>query len=209
MRKSIFSMMCMAVTIVFPASCNKIEEMPIAAEENGRTVITAVAESVGGGTKAHNQYSYDVIWDKGDRIYVVAEDNANTFTVSEESAGTSRGRFTEDVPSYGIKGDIEAVYPASLKVDNGFAWPAIQANNQVPPMYARQTISGTGDETVSFSSLGAMLQIVFNSTTPDITITSVTIKDAAKLYFCFVFTPSKESTEVSNAEPVNQRFFIY
>ena len=47
-------------------------------------------------------------------------------------------------------------------------------------MYAHQTISGTGDETVNFSSLGAMLQIVFNSTTPDITVTSVTIRDAAK-----------------------------
>lgn len=51
---------------------------------------------------------------------------------------------------------------------------------KVSPMYARQTISGTGAETVSFSSLGALLQIVFNSTTPDITITSITVKHAAK-----------------------------
>lgn len=172
--------MCIAVAVVFAASCNKIEENVPSVEGNGRTVITAVAEAVGGGTKAHNQYSYDVLWDKGDRIYVVGEDNANTFTVSDESAGTNKGMFTEDIPSYGIKGDIEAFYPASLKVDNDYVWPAIQAGNQVPPMYASQTISGTGDETVNFSSLGAMIQLVFNSTTPDITITSVTIKDASK-----------------------------
>ncbi len=172
--------MCIAVAIVSAASCNKIEENIPSVEGNGRTVITAVAEAVGGGTKAHNQYSYDVLWDKGDKIYVVGEDNANTFTVSDESAGTNKGMFTEDTPSYGIKGDIEAFYPAGLKEGNDYVWPASQDGNQVPPMYARQTISGTGDETVNFSSLGAMLQIVFNSTTPDITITSVTIKDAAK-----------------------------
>ena len=170
----------MTGALVLAASCNKIEENIPSAEENARTVITAVAEAIGGGTKAHNQYCYDVLWDKGDQIYVVGEDYANTFTVSEESAGTNKGMFTEDTPSYGIKGDIEAFYPANLKDGNDYFGPAIQTNNPVPPMYARQTISGTGAETVSFSSLGAMLQIVFNSTTPDITITSVTIKDAAK-----------------------------
>ena len=141
-----------------------------------------MAEAVGGGeAKAHSQYCYDVFWDKGDKIYVTGGEKANTFTVSDESAGTSKGKFTEDTPSYGIKGDIEAFYPASLHTEGGdYVWPAVQTNNQVPPMYAHQTISGTGDETVNFSSLGAMLQIVFNSTTPDITVTSVTIRDAAK-----------------------------
>lgn len=74
--------MCMAVAIVFAASCNKIEEGITSVEGNGRTVITAVAEAVGGGTKAHNQYSYDVLWDKGDKIYVVGKENTNTFTDS-------------------------------------------------------------------------------------------------------------------------------
>ena len=171
--------MCIAVAFVFTTSCNKIEDNPIASE---RTVITAVAEAVGGGeAKAHSQYSYDVFWDKGDKIYVTGGEKANTFTVSDESAGTSKGKFTEDTPSYVIKGDIEAFYPASLHTEGGdYVWPAVQTNNQVPPMYAHQTISGTGDETVNFSSLGAMLQIVLNSTTPDITVTSVTIRDAAK-----------------------------
>ena len=181
MKKAITSATCIAVAFVFAASCHKIEEAPIASVDNGRTVITAVAEAVGGDTKAHNQYCYDVLWDKGDKIYVTGGGKANTFTVSDESAGTSKGKFTEDLPSYGITGDIEAFYPADLHTESGdYVWPAVQTDNRMIPMYARQTISGTGDETVNFSSLGAMLQIVFNSTTPDITITSVTIKDAAK-----------------------------
>lgn len=170
----------MAVAIVFAASCNKIEEDITSVAGNGRTVITAVAESVGGGTKAHNQYSYDVLWDKGDKIYVTGEDKANTFTVSDESAGTNKGTFTEDTPSYGITGNIEAFYPASLKTDNGYVWPATQTNNQVAPMYAKQTISGTGAETVNFSCLGAMLQIVFNTTIPNIVLKSIEIKDGTK-----------------------------
>ena len=181
MKRRIISAMCIAVAFVFATSCNKIEDTPIASVGNGRTVITAMAESVGNGdTKAHNQYSYDVLWDKGDKIYVTGGGKSNTFTVSDESAGTDKGKFTEDTPSYGIKGDIEAFYPASLKNGDDYVWPAVHTDNRMIPMYAHQTFSGTGDETVNFSSLGAMLQIVFNSTTPDITVTSITIKDAAK-----------------------------
>ena len=83
--------MCIAVAFVFATSCNKIDDTPIASVGNGRTVITAVAESVGNGdTKAHNQYSYDVLWDKGDKIYVTGGGKSNTFTVSDGSAGTSK-----------------------------------------------------------------------------------------------------------------------
>ncbi|MCQ2166390.1 MAG: hypothetical protein MJY49_03025, partial [Bacteroidales bacterium] len=182
MRRAIISVMCMASAFLFAASCNTMEDSPVASAGNDRTVITAVAETVGSGdVKAHNQYSYDVLWDKGDRIYVTGGGKSNTFTVSDESAGTGKGKFTEDTPSYGIKGDIEAFYPASLHTESGdYVWPAVHTGNRMIPMYARQAISGTGDETVNFSSLGAMLQIVFNSTTPDITVTSITIKDAAK-----------------------------
>ena len=161
--------MCMAGALVLAASCVRIEDKPVAPE---RTVITAVAEAVGGGTRAHNQYSYDVLWDKGDQIYVTSGGKANTFTVSDESAGTNKGRFTEDTPSKGITGQIEAFYPADLKTDGGYVWPAVQTDVQVAPMYAKQTITGAEGETVSFSSLGAMLQIVFNTTIPNIVLKS-------------------------------------
>ena len=165
MKRARNSAICLALVLVSAASCNKIKDNPIGLEGNGRTVITATAETVGTGTKAHNQYCYDVLWDEGDKIFATDGSKSNTFTVSDESAGTNQGKFTEDIPSYGIKGDIEAFYPASLHTESGdYVWPAIQEGNQAVPMYARQVISGTGDETVNFSSLGAMLQIVFNST---------------------------------------------
>ena len=181
MKKAITSATCIAVAFVFAASCHKIEEAPIASVDNGRTVITAVAEAVGGDTKAHNQYCYDVLWDKGDKIYVTGGGKANTFTVSDESAGTSKGKFTEDLPSYGITGDIEAFYPADLHTESGdYVWPAVQTDNQAAPMYAKQTITGTEGETVNFSCLGAMLQIVFNTTIPNIVLKSIEIKDGTK-----------------------------
>ncbi|MBQ0123062.1 MAG: hypothetical protein KBS38_05550, partial [Bacteroidales bacterium] len=99
MGRTTIPIMCMTGALVLAASCNKIEENIPSAEENARTVITAVAEAIGGDTKAHNQYSYDVLWDTGDKIYVTGGGKSNTFTVSNESAGTSKGKFTEDTPS--------------------------------------------------------------------------------------------------------------
>ena len=180
MRRTIISSICLAAALILAASCNKMEENILPVEGNSGTVITAVAEAVGGGTKAHNQYCYDVLWDKGDKIYVTGGEKANTFTVSDESAGTNKGMFIEDTPSYGMKGDIEAFYPASLKTDDGYVWPAVQTNNQVAPMYAEQTITGAEGETVIFSCLGAMLQIVFNTTAPNIVLESIEIKDGTK-----------------------------
>ncbi len=180
MRRIIILLMCLTGALALSASCSKVEEAPVASEGNGRTVITATAEAIGGGAKAQNQYCYSVLWEKNDQIYVTDGKKANTFTVSDESAGTNKGRFTEDTPSYGITGDIEAFYPASLKTGDGYVWPAVQANNQAAPMYAKQTISGTGSEIVNFSSLGAMLQIVFNSTVEGINLKSIELKDAQK-----------------------------
>ena len=181
MKKAITSATCIAVAFVFAASCHKIEEAPIASVDNGRTVITAVAEAVGGDTKAHNQYCYDVLWDKGDKIYVTGGGKANTFTVSDESAGTNKGKFTEDTPSDGITGDIEAFYPADLHTESGdYVWPAVQTDNQAAPMYAKQTITGAEGETVNFSCLGTMLQIVFNTAVPNIVLKSIEIKDGTK-----------------------------
>ncbi len=171
--------MCMAAAFISAASCNKIEENTSSVGDDGRTVINGVAESIGNGTKAYNAYCYEVRWQEKDAIYVTQADGTDDLFVLEDGVDTPKGKFVEK-GAKGIAGGIEAFYPASLKTDDGYVWPAVQTNNQVAPMYAKQTISGTGAETVGFSSLGAMLQIVFNSTTPDITVTSVTIKDADK-----------------------------
>ena len=123
-------------------------------------------------------YCYDVIWREGDRIYVTDGKTDDTFTLSG-GAGSNKGQFTED-NTKGVSGDIEAFYPASLKTGDGYVWPATQSNSQTPPMYANQTITGDGNDVISFSSLGAMLQIVFSTMEEGITITSVTLKDSSK-----------------------------
>ena len=175
MRRTAITVMCLTVAMVFTASCNNDENI-ISVKSNGRTVINCVAEAVGGGTRAHNQYSYDVLWDENDKIWVTDGSVYDTFTLVS-GGGTNKGKFSED-NSHGISGNIEALYPASLHTESGdYVWPAVQTNDQVAPMYARQSIGNAVDEIVGFSSLGGMLQIVFNSITSDITVTSITLKD--------------------------------
>lgn len=177
-RINISTMCCMAVALMFAASCNKIEDNTLSVERKGRIVINGVAESIGGTTKAYNEYCYNVKWNENDKIWVTDGTKDDTFTLTD-GEDTPKGVFTEDNKK-GISGNIEAFYPASLKTDNGYVWPATQTNNQVAPMYAKQTISGTGAETVNFSCLGAMLQIVFNTTIPNIVLKSIEIKDGTK-----------------------------
>ncbi|MBQ0085133.1 MAG: hypothetical protein KBS65_02705, partial [Prevotella sp.] len=181
MKRSIFSAMCLAVMVLLLASCGEDNER-MTSVANDRVTFKGVAESISDGMRAYNKYSYDVLWNENDKIYVTDNNGKdNTFTLTS-GKNTPIGTFSEDEPAKGITGNIEAFYPADLHKKDGdyYEWPAVQANNQVAPMYAKQKISGTGEETVNFSSLGAVLQIVFNSTTPDITVTSITIKDAAK-----------------------------
>lgn len=177
-RIIISTMFCMAVALMFAASCNKIEDNTLSVERKGRIVINGVAESIGGTTKAYNEYCYNVKWNENDKIWVTDGTKDDTFTLTD-GEDTPKGVFTEDNEK-GISGNIEAFYPASLKTDNGYVWPATQTNNQAAPMYAKQTISGTGAETVNFSCLGAMLQIVFNTTIPNIVLKSIEIKDGTK-----------------------------
>ena len=179
MRRTIISAMCMAAVVLLAASCNKIEDDIVSVEGNGRTVINGVTEAIGTGTKADMAYCYEVIWRENDQIYVTEGTKDDTFTLTG-GFDTNKGQFTEDNKK-GISGNIEAFYPASLHTASGdYVWPATQSNNQVAPMYAKQAISGTKNEVVSFSSLGGMLQIVFNTKTEDITVTSITLQSNKK-----------------------------
>lgn len=179
MRRTIISTMCMAAVVLLAASCNKIEENVLSVEGNGRTVINGVAEAIGTGAKADMAYCYEVIWRENDQIYVTEGTKDDTFTLTG-GFDTDKGQFTEDNKK-GISGNIEAFYPASLHTASGdYVWPATQGNNQVAPMYAKQSISGTANEVVSFSSLGGMLQIAFSTKTEGITVTSITLQSNKK-----------------------------
>lgn len=200
MRRTIISTMCMAAVVLLAASCNKIEENVFSVEGNGRTVINGVAEAIGGGTKAYNEYSYIVKWNEYDRIYVTNGTGYDTFTLTN-GQDTPVGIFTEDNDK-GISGNIEAFYPASLKTADGYVWPATQGNNQVAPMYAKQSISGTENEVASFSSLGAMLQIVFSTKTEGITVTSITLQSNKKpLSGKFTVTDGQAIMEENSENP--------
>lgn len=171
MRRTIISTIYIAVAIVLAASCNK-NDNPVSPAD--KTVITAVAEQIGAGTKVEMAYRYDALWQTRDQIHVKQGQTTDTFTLVD-GEDTTTGTF-EGTKS--ISGEIEAFYPVS--VGETMEWPAVQTNTQVVPMYAKQSISGTENKVVSFSSLGAMLQIAFSTTASDITVTSIVLKDENK-----------------------------
>lgn len=175
----------MAAVVLLSASCSQDNETIVPAT-NERATFTGIAESIGGGTRAYNEYSYIVKWNESDQIYVTDNDgHNNTFTLAS-GKDTPVGTFSEDAmegstyAGFTSGKTVEAFYPASLKTADGYVWPATQSNNQVAPMYAKQAILGTEDEVVNFSSLGAMLQIVFSTKTEDITVTSITLQSNKK-----------------------------
>lgn len=197
----------MAAVVLLSASCSQDNETIVPAT-NERATFTGIAESIGGGTRAYNEYSYIVKWNESDQIYVTDNDgHNNTFTLAS-GKDTPVGTFSEDEMEGGtyagfISGKtVEAFYPASLKTADGYVWPATQSNNQVAPMYASQSISGTENEVVSFSSLGAMLQIVFSTRTEGITVTSITLQSNKKpLSGKFTVTDGQAIMEENSEKP--------
>ena len=163
-----------AAALVLASSCNKIEENAPSGKDSGRTVITAVAGQIGAETKVEMAYCYEARWQAGDQIHVTQGKTTDTFTLVG-GEGTTKGTF-EGTKS--ITGEIEAFYPVS--VGKTMTWPEVQTVEQAMPMYAHQDITGAEGETVSFSSLGAILQIVFNSTVDDITLGKIELKDGGK-----------------------------
>lgn len=170
-------------TIVFAAlvaasmavSCQKEDAM--SSKSSGPMVINAVAEGIGTATKVEMAYKYDLLWQAGDQIYVKDASSNDTFTLTS-GAGTTNGTFTQD-GSATFSGDVEAFYPQTIVSGGSLVWPATQNKDQAVPMYSKKTISGT-TENFSFSSLGSVLQIVFNSKTSGVVLKSIKIEDGSK-----------------------------
>lgn len=174
MKKTLFAFMALAAAFV-ATSCQNDEEFA-QQPTNKPMVINAMAEGIGTGTRATMAYKYDILWSENDEIYVKSSEENATFTLTT-GQGTTNGTF-ECTESPFTSGDaVEAFYPATL-IDNGnLVWPAEQTSTTVVPMYSKNTISGTSTENFSFASLGAMLQIVFNTKQENVTLKSITIKD--------------------------------
>ena len=160
------------------ASCQKdTNPEPVA----GGMTINAVSDEI--GTKAEMAYKYDVLWSKNDLIYVTDGTSGDEFKLSA-GAGTAVGTFSQ-VGTALFNDEVEAFYPSTIvkQDENGAAsleWPAVQSNNQVPPIYCKKALARTETEEFRFSSLGAMLQIVLNTTDENIVLKSIEIKDGQK-----------------------------
>ncbi len=170
MKKTLYAFMVLA-TAFAAVSCQD-DEGPKPGDNPILMVINAVAESIGKKSRVEMACRYDVLWSENDEIYVKSNTQSATFTLTE-GAGTADGTFTCAFSSFTGNEEVEAFYPASLGED--LVWPAEQTSSIEIPMYCKKTLDGAGTEDLTFTSLGAMLQIVF--TAPEThKVTSITIQ---------------------------------
>lgn len=119
MKRTIISALILCLASV---SCTKEVPNDKSIVENSGLTLTAVSNSI--GTKAEMAYSYDVLWQSADKIYVKDASGENdSFTLSN-GAGTSIGTFKQD-HSTSFTGQVEAFYPQS--VGESMKWPAYQS----------------------------------------------------------------------------------
>lgn len=179
MRNYIFSFSVLTVALLTPA-CQKENATAPRKEEFSPMTVNAIAESVykPDGVKAQMSYWYELFWQGNDKIYVADSNNHDTFTL-KDGAGTSEGTFVQDGNT--VFGDlVEAYYPTSLVVDGSLVWPSVQTGVQNVPLYCKKALENKNGETFRFSSLGALLQIVFNTAVENTTLKSIEISDGDK-----------------------------
>lgn len=174
--KKISIVLLALVSAGFAVSCQKEEiagEGQKGQNESAAMTITAVSEGIGAGVKSEMAYRYDVLWNENDKICVKNSEKSVEFTLTD-GAGTTKGTFTSDES---ISGEVEAFHPASIE---NLVWPAVQTSSTVVPMYCKQNLEATSSANFSFTSLGAVLQLVFNTWHENGKLKSITIKDAKK-----------------------------
>ena len=173
MKKTAIASVALAAAL-FAVSCQK-ENNPVQ-NVSGPMTISAVSEGIGTATKTELAFKYDVLWSSTDKIYVVdGQGNNDTFSL-QGGTGTTKGTFKQDGKTT-LTGEVQAYYPATMLDGGSPVWPASQTNDQTIPMYCKKTLSGEAEERMDFSSLGSVLQIVFNTTQENVTLKSIEIKD--------------------------------
>ncbi len=174
MKKILITSLALAAAVL-AVSCQK-EEIKEQKELVPMT-INAVSESIGTATKTEMAYKYDILWSENDQIYVTDGTVNDTFTLTGGN-GTTKGTFTQD-GMVAFTNEVQAYYPATMVQGGSIVWPATQTNDQTVPMYSSKTVSGNVED-FNFSSLGSVLQIVFNSKQENIVLRSVEISDGEK-----------------------------
>ncbi len=172
MRK-IFTIAAIAAAAIMAVSCAK----EIEGEFQKEGIIAHASLQPVEATKASGQYSYNIVWDKGDKISVL--DNAKTKTTFILTAGenTTFGTFQQEGTET-LTAPLTAYYPASVVADDkSLVWPATQADvkniSNVPMMAGSST--ATGDVNFAFKHLGSVLQLVLTAKNGTIDVKQIDI----------------------------------
>ena len=192
--KKIFIIAAIAAATILAVSCTKEEEGGL--QKKG--IIAHASLQPVEATKASGQYSYNIVWDKGDKISVL--DNAKTkatfiLTVGENTtSGTFQQEGTETLTA-----PLTAYYPASVVADDkSLVWPATQADvkniSNVPMMAGSST--ATGDVNFAFKHLGSVLQLVLTAKNGEINVKKIDI--AADQGLSGAFTIVNGTAVISN-----------
>ena len=177
----------MKKTVIVLATLTAMLSTVSCLKENGSetvkyTPMTFCAESKGMNTessKAEMAYRYDLLWQENDEILVKNASERAVFKLVSEP-GTTKGTFHCENSPFKAGDEVEAYYPQSIDNGTGLYWPDTLVNNQTVPMYCKKTLSANENETFNFTSLGAVIQLVFNTTQDDITLRFIDIRDTSK-----------------------------
>lgn len=203
MKKNLFAYAILAASL-FAVSCQNNDELANDTTTKDPStvplVISAVANAVGTpATRAEMAYKYDLLWSAGDQIYLKTN-SANTTATLQDGAGTAAGTFSCTSNPFNQGDEVEAIYPTSLVDGERLVWPTDQSINTIVPMYCKETLSDTGNQNFAFTSLGCVLQIVYN---PHINgwhiLKSIKIEDGEKT-MSGTFTIDNEGKAVITAQ---------
>lgn len=183
MRKYIAASMMLAALIAATSCVNEIVEPDVQNDEPARLTLSAIAEEIDQATKAEMSYKFDILWNEGDKIVARQLSNLriiDRFTLSE-GAGTNRGTFSQD-GTRSFSGEVQFIYPSTIINDGGSLpiWPTVQTRDQVMPMSSTKLLTDAHNEELAFSSLGAVLQIAFSTSSKNVKLRSIEIKDGSK-----------------------------
>lgn len=149
---------------------------------NSAMTISAVAEEVDAQlTRVQMAQSYIVQWKTSDQIFVKGEETSAPFILTD-GEDTPRGTFSNNNSPFKTGDAVKAYYPLSLVSGEKLVWPAKQDYDLQVPMYCEKTLTVATGEEFNFSSLGGIIQIVFNTTKQAdvVRVTEVEVRDGQK-----------------------------
>lgn len=171
--KKIFTIAAIAAASILAVSCAKVIEGGSTAE--GITASASLQPLV--VTKAIGQYSYNVVWEKEDRIGVLDNSGKLTSFKLTDGVGTSSGLFQQEGQN-ALSAPLTAYYPASVvKEGKVLEWPALQPdvkNIANTPMTAGSSVA-TGDVNFAFKHLGSILQLFLTAKNGTIDVKQIDI----------------------------------